>query len=188
MDNSADSLALSSSSSDTASIATSQDWEDYGSQYSHSSSAKRAIVKQTPSNVLVLYRRREIGTRNGTTRRGFPTVKPIYKNYRVKVYVTANYPNAIILNAVTGTAFKFQNGEYARVGTNHEDLFFSVLLATGEAGQTAALLFYDSPEQYERHTEDKFPSEGKAKWIENYVIAKDRLERSKKAKKSVEVK
>lgn len=186
MDNSADSFV--SSSSDTASIATSQDWEDYGSQYSHSSSAKRAIVKQTPSNVLVLYRTRQIGTRNGTTKKGLSTVKGIYKNYRIKAYVTANYPNAIILNAVTGTAFKFQNGDYARVGTNHEDLFFSVLLATGEAGQTAALLFYDSPEQYERHMEDSLPSAGKASWIDKYVVARDKLERSKRAKKAVEVK
>jgi hypothetical protein len=186
MDNSADSFA--SSSSDTESIATSQDWEDYGSQYSQTSSTKRAIVKQPIFNVLVLHRSRQIGTRNGTTKRGLSTVKPIYKNYRVKVYVTPNYPNAIILNAVTGTAFKFQNGEYARVGTNNEDLFFSVLLATGEAGQTAALLFYDSPEQYERHMEDTLPSDGKANWVNKYVIAKDRLERMKKAKKSVEVK
>lgn len=184
MDNIADSLA----SSETTSIATSQDWEDYGSQYSNDNSAKRILVKQPPSNVLVLNRTKQIGTRNGTTKRGLSTVKGIYKNYRVKAYITPNYPNSIIRNAITGTAFKFQSGDYARVGSTDEDLFFSVLIATGEAGQTAALLFYDSPEQYERHMEDTLPSDGKTNWVSKYVVAKDRLERSKKAKKSVEIK
>lgn len=182
MDNS-----VASSASDSASV-VSQDWEDFGSQYSGESSAKRAVVSQPPSNVLVLNRTKQIGTRNGSTKRGTPTVKGIYKNYRVKVYITPNYPNSIIRNAITGTAFKFQNGDYARVGSRDEDLFFSVLLATGEAGQTAALLFYDSPEQYERHMEETYPADGKSQWISKYVLAKDRLERLKRAKKNVEVK
>lgn len=174
-------------SSDSTSV-VSQDWEDFASQYSNDSSAKRTLIKQAPSNILVLNRTKQIGTRNGSTKRGTPSVKGIYKNYRVKVYTTPNYPNSIIRNAITGTAFKFHNGDYARVGTRDEDLFFSVLLATGEAGQTAALLFYDSPEQYERHMEDTYPTEGKSIWVSKYVLAKDRLERMKRAKKNVEVK
>jgi len=173
------SVAASSSSSDTTSIASCQDWEDLGSQFSQDTSARR-IVKQSPTNVLVLYRRKQIGTRNSVSKKGLHMVKPIYKNYKVKVHTTPNYPNAIIRNAITGTAFKFNSGEYARVGTYDEDLFFSVLLSTGETGQTPALLFYDNPEQYERHMEENFPQEGKENWVGKYLLAKDRAERKKK--------
>lgn len=170
-----------STSSETSSVVSSQDWEDFGSQYSHESS--RRIVKQVPTNVLVLHRRKQIGTRNGVTKKGLHVVKGIYKNYKIKVHSTPNYPNSIIRNAITGTGFKFESGDYARVGTFDEDLFFSVLLSTGEAGQSPALLFYDNPEQYERHMEELLPQDGKVEWMGKYVSAKDTIERRKRANK-----
>jgi hypothetical protein len=39
-------------------------------------------------------------------------------------------------------------------------------LATGELGQTAPVLFYDNPEQYERHFFTKVPQQLKDRWNE----------------------
>jgi hypothetical protein len=83
------------------------------------------------------------------------------KNKQVKVlyYETPNIPNATIRNAVTGAP------QYSfRVGTYDEYLFYSVMLATGESGQTAACLFFDNPEQYEKHFFTTIPNEAKDAW------------------------
>ena len=56
------------------------------------------------------------------------------------------------------------NGKFFRAGSRDEDLFFSVILATGELGQNAPALFYDNPEQYERHFFTKVSNEIKERW------------------------
>lgn len=77
----------------------------------------------------------------------------------VKFFPTKSTPNSIIKNALNGA---FQTP--FRVGSRDEDLFFSVLLATGEFGQEAPLLFYDSPEQYEQHFFVKLNVDSKDAW------------------------
>ena len=84
---------------------------------------------------------------------------------RVEFFPTSSTPNMIIKNAVTGT-FQGLDGRFFRVGTSDEDLFFSVILATGELGQNASTLFYDNPEQYERHFFTKLSQPIKEKWTE----------------------
>ena len=102
-------------------------------------------------------------------------VDPI-KNKRVKVvfFETNLTPNRYIKNAVTGilqTPF--------RVGTADEDLFFSVVLSTGECGQTPPCLFYDSPEQYERHFYTQLSDSVKKSWNEKYNAAIQLREKKK---------
>jgi hypothetical protein len=87
------------------------------------------------------------------------------KSTRVEFYPTSSTPNMIIKNAMTGT-FQGLDGRFFKVGTADEDLFFSVILATGELGQNASTLFYDNPEQYERHFFTKLPQQIKEKWTE----------------------
>ena len=81
------------------------------------------------------------------------------RNVPVKFFPTKSTPNSIIKNALNGA---FQTP--FRVGSRDEDLFFSVLLATGELGQEAPLLFYDSPEQYEQHFFTKISVDAKDAW------------------------
>jgi hypothetical protein len=92
------------------------------------------------------------------------------KNVRVELFPTLNLPNACIKNAITG-AFQGTASRVCRVGTADEDLFFSVLLSTGEFGKTAPLLFYDNPEQYERHYMTKLSDDLKTRWREKHEEA-----------------
>lgn len=87
------------------------------------------------------------------------------KSTRIEFFPTSSTPNMIIKNAMTGT-FQGIDGRFFRVGTKDEDLFFSVILATGELGQNPSTLFYDNPEQYERHFFTKLPQHIKEKWTE----------------------
>lgn len=90
---------------------------------------------------------------------------------RVYFFATSSTPNSIIKNAMTGTFQSDEAGRYYRVGSRDEDLFFSTILATGEMGQTGPILFYDSPEQYERHFFTKLPEKIKDRWNEKRNLA-----------------
>lgn len=54
-----------------------------------------------------------------------------------------------------------QTGIYTKdtVGSKNEDLYFKITFSNSNH------LFYDSPEQYERHQHDKISSEIKEKWL-----------------------
>ena len=106
-----------------------------------------------------------------------PAVK---KNVRVEFFPTSSTPNAVIKNAMTG-AFQGDGVKYFRVGSRDEDLFFSVILATGELGPDAPTLFYDSPEQYERHFMTKLPEANKRAWLikNNAAAFRYKLEQSR---------
>ena len=85
------------------------------------------------------------------------------KRARVEFFPTLTTPNSRIKNAVSG-AFQASDTRAFRVGTKDEDLFFSVIIATGEFGQTPPTLFYDNPEQYERHFFVKLSRDLKTRW------------------------
>ena len=82
------------------------------------------------------------------------------KNARVDCY-TSGDSGMSIRNAETGQYYKF------KVGSKDEDLFFKVSLATGELKTTngSNVLFYDSPEQYEKHLMDEIEQETKDNWV-----------------------
>ena len=94
------------------------------------------------------------------------------KNVRVEFFPTNTTPNSAIKNAITG-AYHSENGRFFRAGTKDEDLFFSVILATGELKDSgvAPVLFYENPEQYERHFFTKISQQTKNKWLEKNRLA-----------------
>ncbi len=92
------------------------------------------------------------------------------KKRRIVVYSTSSTPGRLIRNAVNGFRYNY------RVGYADEDLFYSVILASGEVGQTPAILFYDTPEQYEAHFHAKLPDEAKAIWLDKYNAARRSIE------------
>lgn len=69
-----------------------------------------------------------------------------HKQVDIDIYTTNDMPGTMIRDAITGSRYS----EY-RVGTRNEHLFFKVGIATGELGDSGGLVFFDSPEQYERH-------------------------------------
>jgi hypothetical protein len=116
------------------------------------------------------------------------------KTVRVEFFPTNTAPHSLIKHAITGVHQSF-DGRVFRTGTKDEDLFFSVILATGELGQNAPVLFYENPEQYERHFFTKLSQKIKTRWTEKYESAlfeynlrKSREESAKTTRGSIVVK
>ena len=83
------------------------------------------------------------------------------KSVKIEFYSTVLTPGNSIRNAITGTKFK----QY-RVGSSDEYLFYKVrncVDATRRQGESLTL-FYDSPEQWERHFRCEVSQEDKLKW------------------------
>jgi hypothetical protein len=85
------------------------------------------------------------------------------KRIPVEVYMTKNQPGYLIRNANSG----IRETKY-RVGRRDECLFFKVKLLDKYYGQRESygVLFYDSPEEYERHFHLTLDQEIKEKWLE----------------------
>jgi len=83
------------------------------------------------------------------------------KKYEIEIFSTSTTPRTMICDAITGSKYK----EY-RVGTLNEHLFFKVRLSTGELGKKCMdSLYFDSPEQYERHMRTTLSQNIKEKWL-----------------------
>ena len=88
----------------------------------------------------------------------------------VEFHKTTNIPGSVIKNAITGDFYGHL------VGSNNEKLLFKVVLASAEKGtlnyingewlSEPCLLFYDSPEEYERHFYCVLSPIIKQRWIE----------------------
>jgi len=83
------------------------------------------------------------------------------KMTKVEVYSTSGYGNRI-RDAETGQYYE------QLVGTHDEDLFFSVILATGECTSKngSSTLFYASPERYMKHQNQELDEEFILSWRE----------------------
>jgi len=88
------------------------------------------------------------------------TVSGKLKNTKIECY-TSGDSGMNIRNAETGSYYKY------KVGSKEEDLFFKVALATGElkTRNSSNVLFYDSPEQYEKHFMLNVKQELKDVWV-----------------------
>jgi hypothetical protein len=117
---------------------------------------------------------------------GFGVYKLIQKTenrqwVELKLYSTSINPGSIIRHARSGLKF----GEF-RVGTGAEDLFFKVIIATGQWGQSPIFLFYSTPDEYERHFHglvNKIDSKIKAAWEEKQANASALYQKSQLRKK-----
>ena len=91
--------------------------------------------------------------------KGFVILNPKSKT-PIAYYFTDSNPGSTIRNAVTGI---YESGN--KFGSVNEDLFFKVgqssCFATGHH-----ILFYDSPEQYEKHFRVTVHDDIKSKWSE----------------------
>ena len=75
----------------------------------------------------------------------------------IGVYGSGSHESPI-RNAETGEYYNY------KVGSMDEDLFFKVIISTGEVPTGPLTLFYDSPEHYERHLYVKLDGLTKQKW------------------------
>ena len=146
-------------SEDNCSIESSQYEQSIYSERSRQSEKSREKQKMKDGNKSSLHtlKRKEKG-----------------KTKKINLFNTTNMLNAPIVNAVTGFVFIDDNLLPYGVGTMNEVLFFKVRFLTGESGVPAITLFYDTPEQYEKHLNETLSPEIKSAHIErrNEYIAK----------------
>ena len=89
------------------------------------------------------------------------------KKIKLCYFTTSFVPNSKIVNAITGFSYRDEDPKIKYlVGSIQEDLLFKVSISNGENKQGPVLLFYDSPEQYERHQKMTLPQSLKEKWQE----------------------
>ena len=100
--------------------------------------------------------------------------------FNLDYYETRSINDARIRNAITGVWYRDDHPKCKYiVGSEQEDLFFKARICTGENEMSskdnrknAVLLFYDSPEQFEKHQRVVLNLDIKEKWHE-----KNRLRR-----------
>ena len=89
------------------------------------------------------------------------------KKVKIEGFETRNVQNQRIINAVTGIPyFDEEDRNKYKVGSVQEDELFKVKMLTGENKTGSMLLFYDNPEQYERHQFTTLSTTIKEKWSE----------------------
>ena len=81
------------------------------------------------------------------------------------------YSSGIIGSTITSATTGIKYQEY-NVGGKCEDLFFKVSISTGENKGNPVTLFYDSPEQFEKHQFVQLSNEVKQKWHDKFMKAK----------------
>jgi hypothetical protein len=109
---------------------------------------------------------RQLGDDYKKMDKGYQKIKVFdgYKFVDVEFYSTSATPGVPIRDAITGA----KNTE-DRVGSRKEDLFFKT---NWSVGQETHLLFFDSPEQFERHMRTTVLEATKQKWMEKCVAAR----------------
>lgn len=81
------------------------------------------------------------------------------KKYVIKVYTTNDTPGTLIRDAITG-----DRNKWYKVGSLNEHQYFKVRWATGELNDYSSTLFFDSPEQYEKHMKIQLSPQLKKDW------------------------
>ena len=111
---------------------------------------------------------RQLGDDYKKMDKGYQKIKVLdgYKLVDVEFYTTTASPGVPIRDAITGA----KNTEN-RVGSHTEDVFFKT---NWSVGQEMHLMFFDSPEQFERHMRTTVSEATKQKWMEKCVAARVR--------------
>tara|TARA_B110000444_G_scaffold165954_1_gene155094 strand:+ start:722 stop:1219 length:498 start_codon:yes stop_codon:yes gene_type:complete len=85
------------------------------------------------------------------------------KKNKLEYFATSLIPGNTIRNAVTGIP------EYNKVGSAmSEDQYFKVRYAGNDSGNSPDTLYYDSPEQFERHMNCRLKTDAKQIWKNKY--------------------
>ena len=133
--------------------------QDADSLYGPSSSDSQSITKKTRKEIEELkaadigWRKIRISVKNKHNVNGRNLKKDI------EYYSTGYNPGTFIRCPISGHRTTF------RVGTKDENMFYSVVMATGYNGQkTPDHLYYSSPDEYEKHWNITLNTEEKQRW------------------------
>lgn len=103
-----------------------------------------------------------------------------HKKKKINIFNTSIQINSHIINATTGFPCVDENMKYYSVGSKEEHLFFKVKFVSGENNIPGITLFYDGPEQYERHMNTTLSESTKIQYHEkrNRFIRKNASKRN----------
>ena len=88
------------------------------------------------------------------------------KKTEIGYFATYDSPNSKIVNAITGFRYRDEDPKLKiLVGSIHEDMLFKVRISNGENKKDPVLLFYDSPEQFEKHQYTLLNQKTKETWL-----------------------
>jgi hypothetical protein len=82
---------------------------------------------------------------------------------KVEAYSVLNLNGSYIRDAITGVTYNL------KVGSIQSDQFFKIKDCVHKDVPMDHIFFYDSPEQYERHTKTELTDKIKSKWRDIYV-------------------
>ena len=92
---------------------------------------------------------------------------------RVELYSSPLLRNSKIRNAITGIRMEH------RVGSKYEDLYFKIMDVSGSErshlNEIHHKLYYDNPEQCERHLQIVISKDDKEKWLQKNLLARSRF-------------
>ena len=110
-------------------------------------------------------KQRKSGDKTKNIDKDYRLIDLIVKNKNVKIdaYCTQMNPGSMIRNAISG----FRNKE-CLVGSVDEDQFFKVRYSACKEPYT---LFYDTPDQYERHQKATLSTQLKEAWVNKSINA-----------------
>lgn len=97
---------------------------------------------------------------------GFRQISSGNRRKKLEYYATSYIPGASIRNAITGARY-----EQHHVGDLSEDLYFKVSYAADYSTGDVSTMFYDDPEQFERHMSTTLSNNTKQSWHEKYERA-----------------
>jgi hypothetical protein len=132
-----------------------QSYAGFASAVSSESSMNAA--KKRNRNMLDNYKKSDLGYRQISNGKG---------KKKLDYYATSYIPGARIRNAITGGVY-----ENYRVGHIHEDLFFKVSYAGESSSQSISVMYYDDPDQFERHMSVNLSDSTKTAWLGKYERA-----------------
>jgi hypothetical protein len=115
-------------------------------------------------------RQRKLTEDAKTLDKGYAVAKLVIGNLPAKIpyYHTSYHPGSTIRNAVTGI---YQTPH--SVGKPNQDLYFKVIFPVPSPSD-AHQLFYDSPDQYEKHFHCQVSDAVRKKWNDRVEIARAR--------------
>ena len=97
------------------------------------------------------------------------------EHIKIEMFDSGTVSGNRIRNAITGVR------EEERIGSASEDLYFKVCLSGAAKRDAPVILFYETPEQYERHHNCKVSDIMREKWQEKSAIArKNKISNKKK--------
>jgi len=144
--------------------ATAIDEDEYDFEVGESSFCNNSTIASTVNSNKK--RMRKITEEYKKTDMGYQKIQVMenFKKVDIEYYLTKPSPGVHIRDAITGAQLM-----HHRVGSKNEDLYFKV---SKGSGREAYHLYFDSPEQYERHMRSIVSEKDKQRWMEKCVATR----------------